>query len=110
MKQIHNNRTIVYTVVGGEKNSKNLCILSRFIVFRHLLVRLIHSAVDHSKHFIGPVSGPNTQEIEAVWTRLRFMMVKQMKLAPLIDSHLFLSCRLKYKQNPFKTFFLDVIR
>ena len=69
----------------------------------------IHSTVDHSKHFIDPVTGTNTQRIEAIWTRLRLKMVKQMKLSPLIDSHLIEHWyRLKYKQDLFETFLNDI--
>ena len=47
-----------------------------------------HLTVNHSQNFIDPISGANTQRIEAIWTRIRLKMVKQMKLTPLIDSHL----------------------
>ena len=68
-----------------------------------------HYTVNHSDHFIDPISGANTQRIEAIWTRLRLKMVKQMKLSPLIDSHLIEHWyRLRYNKNLFESFFYHI--
>ena len=66
----------------------------------------IHSTVNHSENFVDPNDQTNTQMIEAIWTRLRLKIVKQMKTSPLLESHLAEHWyRLYYKsQNLFDVF------
>ena len=59
-----------------------------------VLPRFVHKTVNHSKHFVDPVTGVHTQNIEAYWSsvKIKFKILNgtsRQLTASYLDEHMY---------------------
>ncbi len=71
---------------------------------------MVHYTVNHSLHFVDPVTGAHTNEVENMWMLAKRSNKKECGIArTLIDTYLIeFMWRLKFGTDPFESILRDI--